>query len=178
LDERLNKTITTEEYTSKKQKILNQKIENEEKLSVFERKGNRWLEPLQNFIIAAHQAQTAGLQRNFSEKKNFLKRIGSNPLLQNRQIVLIAKKPWELLAETNDVAEGEPRSGEGATSKKEKNTNWLWVSVAHLAVRGIVRGFGGFFQRPVDAPRSGFQTTVMEHFCLLFHSRFWENGTV
>ncbi|MBI3232248.1 MAG: recombinase family protein [Candidatus Doudnabacteria bacterium] len=96
LDERLNKTITTEEYTSKKQKILNQKIENEEKLSVFERKGNRWLEPLQNFINTAHQAQTAGLQGNFSEKKNFLKRIGSNPLLQNRQIVLMAKKPWEL----------------------------------------------------------------------------------
>ena len=37
----------------------------------------------------------------------------------------MAKKPWELLAETNDVAEGEPRSGEGETSKKQKIANWL-----------------------------------------------------
>ena len=47
----------------------------------------------------------------------------------------MAKKPWGLLAETNDVAEGEPRpvrrslgeggSGEGATSKKEIFTEWL-----------------------------------------------------
>ncbi|MBI3232247.1 MAG: hypothetical protein HYZ51_04175 [Candidatus Doudnabacteria bacterium] len=37
----------------------------------------------------------------------------------------MAKKPWELLAETNDVAEGEPRSGEGATSKNQIFTEWL-----------------------------------------------------
>jgi len=43
LDLQLSGTIFTEEYTAKKQKILNQKIEISEKLRDFERKGNRWL---------------------------------------------------------------------------------------------------------------------------------------
>src|SRR3989339_1776963 len=41
--------------------------------------GNRWLELCRNFILMANQAQIAVLRGNFSEKKNFLKRIGSNP---------------------------------------------------------------------------------------------------
>jgi len=32
---------------------------------------------------------------------------------------------------------------------------WLWVSVKNQAFRGIVRDFGGFCQRAVNAPRSG-----------------------
>ena len=77
LDLQLSGTISTEEYAAKKQKILNQKIEISEKLKDFERKGNRWLELCKNFILTANQAQIAALRGNFSEKRNFLKKIGS-----------------------------------------------------------------------------------------------------
>ena len=97
LDLQLSGTISTEEYAAKKQKILNQKIEISQKLKDFERKGNRWLELCRNFILTANQAQIAALQGNFSEKKNFLKRIGSNPLLRERLGFVEYKKPPELL---------------------------------------------------------------------------------
>ena len=77
LDLQLSGTISTEEYAAKKQKILNKKIEISEKLKDFEQKGNRWLELCKNFVLTANQAQIAALQGDFSEKKNFLKKIGS-----------------------------------------------------------------------------------------------------
>ena len=97
LDLRLSSAISTGEYAAKKQKILNQKIEISEKLKDFERKGNRWLELCKNFILTANQAQIAALRGNFSEKKNFLKKVGSNPLLRERLVFLEYKNPWKML---------------------------------------------------------------------------------
>ena len=121
LDLRLSGTISTEEYAAKKQKILNQKIEISEKLKDFERKGNRWLELCKNFILTANQAQIAALGDNFSKKKNFLKRIGSNPLLRERLVFVEYKNPWKLLENSFAEARGEAPSEAG----NQNFTNWL-----------------------------------------------------
>jgi hypothetical protein len=42
--------------------------------------------------------------------------------------------------------------------------SWLWGSVAHLPHSNIIRAFGRYYQRPVDAPRSRFEVTIMGHF--------------
>ena len=110
LDLQLSETISTKEYAAKKQKILNQKIEISEKLKDFERKGNRWLELCKNFILTANQAQIAALRGNFSEKKNFLKKIGSNPLLRERLVFIEYKNPWKLLENSSAEARGEAPS--------------------------------------------------------------------
>ena len=47
-------------------------------------------------------------------------------------------------------------------------SEWLCGTDAHLAVRGIVRGFGGFRQRTVDAPRSGLRMTVLADFRVIW----------
>lgn len=50
----------------------------------------------------------------------------------------MTKKPWELLAETNDVAEGEPRAeprGEGATSQNQIFTEWLGRQGSNLGMQ-------------------------------------------
>ena len=121
LDLQLSDTISTEEYAAKKQKILNQKIEISEKLKDFERKGNRWLELCKNFILTANQAQIAALQGNFSEKKNFLKKIGSNPLLRERLVFVEYKNPWKLLENSFAEARGEAPSEAG----NQNFTSWL-----------------------------------------------------
>lgn len=114
LDNQLDGRISTEEYAAKKQKILNQKIEISEKLKDFERKGNRWLELCRNFILTANQAQIAALQGNFSEKKNFLKKIGSNPLLRERRVFVEYKNPWKLFENSSAEAKGEAPSEAGS----------------------------------------------------------------
>jgi len=128
LDLQLSGTISTEEYAAKKQKILNQKIEISEKLKDFERKGNRWLELCKNFILTANQAQIAALRGNFSEKKNFLKKIGSNPLLRERLVFVEYKNPWKLLENSfaDLPAELAEARGEAPSEAGNRNfTNWL-----------------------------------------------------
>ncbi len=100
LDAHLDNTITSEEYTTKKQKLLNQKIDFSEKLSDFERKGNRWLELSKQFIISSNQGVSIASGENLEVKRDFLKKIGSNPLLASRALSLDFKNPWGILAET------------------------------------------------------------------------------
>src|SRR3989344_692649 len=101
LDAHLEKTITGEEYTAKKNKILARKIDIEQKLKDFERKGNRWLERTRNLILAAHQANSVALGDNFSEKKNYLEKVGSNPQLAERAVSVSFRKNWQILAKFN-----------------------------------------------------------------------------
>ena len=101
LDTHLDETITKEEYLPKKQKILNQKIENEEKLKDFEQKGNRWLELCKKFVLSANQAKIIALHGNFFEKRNFLKKIGSNPLLRDKKVLFNPRRAWKILIEFN-----------------------------------------------------------------------------
>ena len=101
LDAHLEKTITGEEYTAKKNKILARKIEIEQKLKDFKRQGNRWLERTRNLILAAHQANFVALGDNFSEKKNYLEKVGSNPQLAERAVSVSFRNDWQILAEFN-----------------------------------------------------------------------------
>ena len=103
LDAHLDGTITKEEYLPKKQKILNQKIENKQKLKDFEQKGNRWLELCKEFVLSANQAEIIALHENFFEKRNFLKKIGSNPLLRDKKIILNPRGAWKILAQFNSA---------------------------------------------------------------------------
>ena len=101
LDLMLEKVISKDEYTAKKQTVLNQKIDIQEKLNDFEQKGNCWLERARTYILDAKQAKIITLNKNFSEMKNFLKKIGSNPLLREREISISLKNEWKILENFN-----------------------------------------------------------------------------
>ncbi|MCX7929000.1 MAG: recombinase family protein, partial [Patescibacteria group bacterium] len=49
--------LTLEEYQTKKQKLLNEKLEIEQKIRDFEQSGNNWLEPMKKMIFEAKQAK-------------------------------------------------------------------------------------------------------------------------
>jgi len=99
LDAHLDSVISKEEYASKKQKLLNRKIEISEKLSDFEKKGNYWLEPMRLFILDSKQAEIIASKENLPVKRDFLKKIGSNQLLRDRALSVLWQKPWKILAD-------------------------------------------------------------------------------
>jgi hypothetical protein len=72
----LGEALELAEYQQTKNALMAEKKTKEEKLSDFERKGNHWLELTRNWIIEANQAKNLALQDNFSEMKNYLKKIG------------------------------------------------------------------------------------------------------
>lgn len=101
LDAHLEGAISRDEYTVKKQKLLNKKVELTEKVKDFERMGDATLEPLTQFLFRANQAETVALQRNFSEMKNFLKNLHSNRRLAERRAVIKFEGPWKILYDFN-----------------------------------------------------------------------------
>ena len=114
-DAYLGEALELSEYTEHKNALMSEKRTLEEKLSDFERKGNHWLELTRNWILEANQAKNFVLENNFSEMKNFIKKIGSNRRIFNQRLFVEFKKPWNYLyflpAEARAEGEGEAKNG-------------------------------------------------------------------
>ncbi len=102
LDAHLSGIISQEEYAIKKEKILNQKIENQEKLKHFKQKNNHWLELAKNFILQANQAQTVAKKGTLQEKHEFLKKVGSNLVLKHSGINYFPRSAWKIIGNLPD----------------------------------------------------------------------------
>ena len=103
LDIFLTDALSTEEYAAKKKELLLQKMEFQEKINDFEQKGLSWLEPAREFILSLNQAAKLTETENKKEMTTFLKNIGSNHILQNRQLIFSPKIPYNLVAERSEA---------------------------------------------------------------------------
>ena len=99
LDVFLADALSTEEYAAKKQSLLSQKLALSEKITDFETKGLSWLEPAREFVKSLNQAANLVQTDNLSELPTFLKNIGSNHILRNREFIFAPKIPYNLVAE-------------------------------------------------------------------------------
>jgi hypothetical protein len=125
LDTHLDGTITKDEYTAKKQKNLNHKIEISEKLKDFEQNGNHWLEPAKKFILDSKQAEIIALQKNLFEKKDFLKKIGSNRILRERELVFEPRGTWQILSKSGISARRALTERRSPEANNPQHTIWL-----------------------------------------------------
>ncbi|MCI0566124.1 recombinase family protein [bacterium] len=109
LDVYLDDALTQKEYAAKKDILISQKVVLNEKITDFEQKGVSWLEPAREFVLSLNQAAKLLESENLSEMTTFLKNIGSNHILRNREFLFTPKNPYDLVAETR------PRRGEALT---------------------------------------------------------------
>ena len=93
------KGIDPEEYQTKKSKLLNEKLDIQQKIRDFEQKGNNWLEPMKEMILASSQAKILLSQSDNQEIRSFLKNIGSNFILKDKTFRFEGQKGWRTLAE-------------------------------------------------------------------------------
>ncbi|MDZ7587184.1 MAG: hypothetical protein U0946_05470, partial [Patescibacteria group bacterium] len=93
------KGIEPEEYQAKKSKLLNEKQDILGKIKDFEQKGNNWLEPMKEMILASSQAKILLSQSDNQEIQAFLKNIGSNFILKDKKFQFALKIGWRALAE-------------------------------------------------------------------------------
>jgi len=105
LDVYLEDALTQKEYAAKKDILISQKVELNEKITGFEQKGLSWLEPAREFVKSLNQAAKLIESENLSGMTTFLKNIGSNHILRNREFLFAPKNPYDLVAE--------PRHGRG-----------------------------------------------------------------
>src|SRR3989344_739518 len=103
LDIYLADALSTEEYAAKKQSLLSQKVSLSEKINNFEIKGLSWLEPAREFVKSLNQAANLLSSSNPTAMTTFLKNIGSNHILRNREFVFTPKIEYKLVAERSEA---------------------------------------------------------------------------
>jgi len=98
LDAFLSDDLSKTEYAAKKNRIVSEKVRFEEKISDIERKGASWLEPAREFVLSLNQAAKLVESGDTKEMTTFLKNIGSNHILRNREFSFAPKLQYELAA--------------------------------------------------------------------------------
>ena len=81
LDVFLDGSITREDYAARKSEFLSERARLREKLNEIEVKGDCWLEPLENFVKMANQAEKTTFSDDLAELRDFFWKIGSNLFL-------------------------------------------------------------------------------------------------
>ncbi|MFA6096073.1 MAG: zinc ribbon domain-containing protein [Candidatus Paceibacterota bacterium] len=92
------KSIEPEEYQAKKQKLLNEKLDIQQRIKDFEQMGNNRLEPMKEMILASSQAKILLSQGDNQKIRAFLKNIGSNFILKDKKFLFKGKIGWRTLA--------------------------------------------------------------------------------
>ena len=99
----LDEVISSDDYKVRKESLVVKKVELDEKITDFEQKGVSWLEPAREFVLSLNQAANLVESENKEEMTTFLKTIGSNHVLENRQFVFAPKIQYKLAAERSEA---------------------------------------------------------------------------
>ncbi|OHB99505.1 MAG: hypothetical protein A3G70_03685 [Planctomycetes bacterium RIFCSPLOWO2_12_FULL_39_13] len=70
----------------------------QERLGEIKKSGGGWLEPAKEFITTCNRAGSVAWQGNPSAKRAFLKNLGSNFILKDRNLIMERAYPYELVA--------------------------------------------------------------------------------
>ena len=117
MDAYLENAVSLPEYQENKNNLVQQKQILKDKIAAFEQKRDNWFEPAIRFVNEAKSAKILAKSRNLEEKKNFLKKLGSNFQILNQKLVFDFKNPFKILADA------EPRRRRGE-AKNSSCINW------------------------------------------------------
>ncbi len=98
LDVFLSDIITRDEYAARKQKLLTEKLELQEKIHDIGQTNASPLEPAKSFVLSLNHADKLLRSNDNAAVTTFLKNIGSNHRLQNRRFSFSANSPYNLVA--------------------------------------------------------------------------------
>src|SRR3989344_3838621 len=95
-------------YLTKKDALMRSSAALQEKKKDFERGRKNWVEPLREWVQDTKQALVLGSSDNLHEISNFVRKVGTNPVIQNKSMHFRASPPSEntarLRAEMNRAA--------------------------------------------------------------------------
>ena len=130
----LDGSIEKETYLAKKDEIITTKTDLQRRKSDFGRKGNNWIEPLREWILAAHHAEKLASSNEFDEIKSFVEKIGTNRRLLSKQVLVGLRPPFDLIAKQKGFCEARPAEG-GASEQSscpEKTLSFDWSGCREL----------------------------------------------
>jgi site-specific DNA recombinase len=100
----LEEVVPLDEFKEKKNPLMQEKADLEQKILKFERAKVNRLEPLKNWILEANQAKNVAISGDELEMKSFLQKVGSNRRLSAKTLSVEFTKPFNSLAEMKKAA--------------------------------------------------------------------------
>ena len=100
IDLYISQGITDAEYQSLKAKLLNEKQDLKEKLGQIEKISGGWLEPAKDFVTTCNEIGSVAWQENPPSLREFLKTVGSNFVLKDRNLTFTYIKPYDVVAKS------------------------------------------------------------------------------
>lgn len=104
LDMRLDGTITNDEYLTKKNKLVSEKVDLDQKIAKAERNHCAWLEPCRQLILRSTQAKSLLTTEDLWEIPTFLKQAGLNWALKEDAVQWAAKKGWRKVRQRGECS--------------------------------------------------------------------------
>jgi hypothetical protein len=152
LDSRIDKLINTyleglidkQTFLKKKNELLERKIELQERLNDFGKKGLVWVEPVREWLEAAQQAGKLASSQDLCAIKYIIRKIGSNRCLLDREV------HWEMPSPFRMISEYRSRQGigekAGAAGGAEIKKDTLRIKEDVLLCRGLLHEVRTFFE--------------------------------
>jgi hypothetical protein len=101
----LEEAISLDEYRFEKNTRVNDKRRLEDQIIALEKNRSSWLEPAIRFVEASKQAGFWAETGTVEEKRDFLKKVGSNLQISNRTLTLVPRGAWELVVDQGSFAQ-------------------------------------------------------------------------
>ncbi len=119
-DAYLENVFETEEFQEKKNSLIQEKKDIEEKIDELRLKGDRWFELTKKWILDANQAQNMACGENFAEMQNFLEKVGLNRKIKDRRLAVEFKEPWDFIANRGEIRPKQSPAEGGAVSNIQR----------------------------------------------------------
>src|SRR5258708_40070103 len=139
-----------EEYKGRKGQLLAEKQEVSEKLAACAKNRESRFEPAIRFVLALKQAKIVASQGSAEEKRDFLKTIGSNPILKEKTLRFVPRNAWQLVVDSGRFAQ--PNTAPtiaGAVSVGEADHNHNEAEEVRFELTGPLRAHR--FSRPAHS---------------------------
>ena len=123
--------IPKENYLTKKEALLKQKIALAQNLKSASQGRTNWIKPLREWIFALKKATFVASSDNLSELGQIIRSVGLNPTFLDKTIILPFRPPWSLCAETLTQTAVPPACNGSFVPKKnsafEKSFPWWTI---------------------------------------------------
>ena len=138
----LDKVLSLDEYRQAKGELIERKQELKEKLTAAEANRGNWFEPATLLVKASKQALSLTENGSEEQRRDFLRKIGSNLTISDRHLSVLPRQPWQLVVDKGPFAQHNAVPGRHGLDGYERTcVDDKGRVVRGLGARGDERGY-------------------------------------
>jgi hypothetical protein len=101
----LDQALSLPEYKDARSRLIENKQALKENLAEAEAQQGNWFEPAIRFVEASKSAAFLAEEGTDEEKRDFLKKVGSNLTITNRHLSVVPRGAWQLVVDQGSFAQ-------------------------------------------------------------------------